>query len=48
MYQFGDRAAIFRDYFPPGEAAEHGEVDSAEAETGDQDVYAVAESLVVE
>ncbi len=34
LYQLEDRAAIFGDYFQPGEAAHHGEIDAAETEAG--------------
>ena len=44
--EFEDGPAIFRNYFPPGESAEHGEIDSAEADARDEDVDAIAERLV--
>src|ERR1700690_2726123 len=46
--QFEDGLTVFGDDLPPGEAAEHREIDSAEADARDKDVDAVAERLVVE
>ena len=46
VHKFRDRPAIFRDYFPPGVAAEHGEINSAEAEARDQNIDAASQWLV--
>src|SRR5579872_575738 len=46
--QFEDGPAILRNHFEPGEAAHHGEINSAEAESRQEDVDAVAERLVIE
>src|ERR1700726_4254362 len=41
-YKFRDSPPVFRDHFPPGEAAEHGEGDSSETEAGVPDSGAVS------
>ena len=46
--EFEDGLTVFRDYFPPGEAAQHGEIDSAETEARDQDVNAIAKRLIIQ
>src|SRR5579863_2185206 len=47
-YQFEDGSAVLGDYFQPCQAAQHGEIDTAEAEAREEDVDAVAQRLVVE
>ena len=48
MEKLEDSGAVFGDDFPPGEAAEHGEINSPEAYASEKNIDAIAKRLVVE
>ena len=48
MGKLEDGGTVLRDDFPPGEAAQHGEINSPEAYASEKNIDPIAKRLVVE